>query len=194
MAEPFLGQIIQGGWTYVPDNYASCAGQLMPIAQNSALFALLGTTYGGDGISTFALPDLQGRSMVNIGQGPGLSSYALGQKGGTETVTLTTSQMPAHTHPVAPNPNAFNAANIKSTEQEPSTGAIFGRGVDTGTGTAVPEVYLPAGTTPTIALGLNIAGSFTLGAAGGSTPVPILSPYLAVTVCIALQGIFPSRP
>ncbi len=193
MSDPFLGQIIQGGWNFVPQNYAACAGQLVPIAQNSALFALLGTSFGGDGVTTFALPDLQGRTMVGTGQGAGLGSYPLGLKGGAEVQTLTINQMPAHSHPVTNNPSGFNAADVKATEQSPSTGAIFGRGVDS-VGTTVPEVYLPAGTTPTIALGLNIAGSIQIGNNGGTTPISVLSPYQAVTVCIALQGIFPSRP
>jgi microcystin-dependent protein len=193
MSDPFLGQIIQGGWTFVPENFASCSGQLQSISQNSALFALLGTSFGGDGTNTFALPDLQGRSMVGTGQGSGLSSYSLGLKGGTENHSLTTNEMPSHSHPVANNPNGFNAANVKATSQEPSTGAIFGRGVD-DVGSAVPEIFLPAGTTPTIALGLNVAGSLLIGAAGGNSPFSILSPFQAVTVCIAMQGIFPSRP
>lgn len=193
MSQPFIGQIIQGGWNFAPRGYAFCSGQLISIAQNTALFSLLGTTYGGNGQTTFALPDLRGRSMINAGQGPGLSNYVLGQAAGTEQVTLLSTQMPQHTHAVTANPNAFNAANTRATDQQPSTGAIFGRGVDTGGGTAIPEVYLPAGTTPTIALGLNIAGSISIGMAGNSQPHPNLSPYLAVSVCIALQGIFPSR-
>lgn len=193
MSDPFLGQIIQGGWNFVPQNYASCNGQLLSISQNSAVFALLGTSFGGDGVSTFGLPDLQGRSMVGTGNGAGLSSYPLGLKGGAEVQTLTINQMPSHSHSVMNNPNGFNAANVKATAQEPSTGAIFGRGVD-DVGAAVPEIYLPAGTAPTIALGLNIAGSIQIGNNGGTTPVSVLSPFQAVTVCIALQGIFPSRP
>lgn len=193
MSDPFLGQIIQGGWSFVPQGYAACNGQLQSIAQNSALFALLGTSFGGDGVSTFGLPDLQGRSMVGTGQGAGLSFYALGQKAGTENHSLSVNEMPAHSHPVANNPSGFNAADVKATAQSPSTGAIFGRGVD-DVGTAVPEIYLPAGTTPTIALGLNVAGSIVVGNTGGNLPFSILSPYQAVTVCIALQGIFPSRP
>jgi microcystin-dependent protein len=193
MSDPFLGQIIQGGWSFVPQNYAACNGQLQSIAQNSALFALLGTNFGGDGVSTFGLPDLQGRSMVGTGQGAGLNSYMLGQKGGAESHSLTVNELPAHSHPVANNPNGFNAADVKATAQSPSTGAIFGRGVD-DVGTAVPEIYIPAGTTPTIALGLNVAGSIVVGNTGGNLPFSILSPYQAVTVCIALQGIFPSRP
>lgn len=193
MSDPFIGQIIQGGWNFAPRGYATCSGQLLPIAQNSALFSLLGTHFGGDGQSTFGLPDLQGRTMIGTGNGSGLSPYVIGQKSGTENVTLTTNQMPAHSHAVTPNPNAFNAATAKATDQAPSTGAIFGRGTDTGSGTAVPEVYLPAGTAPTVALGLNIAGSFSLGITGASQPVSVLQPYQAVTMVIALQGIFPSR-
>lgn len=192
MSDPFIGQIIQGGWNFVPRGYASCAGQALSIAQNSALFSLLGTTFGGDGITNFKLPDLQGRSMINAGTGPGLSTYVLGQSGGVENHMLTTNEMPSHTHPVVPNPNALNASSAKATAQEPTTGAIFGRGVD-NVGTTVPQIYLPAGTTPTVALGLNIAGSIQVGNAGGNSPFSILSPYLAVTVCIALEGIFPPR-
>ncbi len=193
MSEPFLGQIIQGGWNFSPRGYAFCNGQLISIAQNTALFALLGTTYGGNGQTTFALPDLQGRSMVHWGNGAGLTPVTLGEEGGAENVTLLTSQMPAHTHAVTANPNAFNAATSRGTSQSPSTGAIFGRGVDSGAGDSIPQIFLPAGTTPTVALGLNIAGSINLGVTGGSTPVAIRNPYLAVSVCIALEGIFPSR-
>jgi microcystin-dependent protein len=193
MSEPFIGQIIQGGWSYAPRNFAFCNGQMLSIAQNTALFSLLGTTYGGNGQTTFGLPDLRGRSMIGWGTGPGLSTISVGQQGGTENATLLTTNMPAHTHAVTPNPNAFNAANLKATDQAPSTGAIFGRGVDTGNGVAIPEVYLPAGTTPTIALGLNIAGSINIGITGSNQPFSIRDPYLAVSIVIALQGIYPSR-
>lgn len=193
MSEPFIGQIIQGGWNFAPRGYAFCAGQQLSIAQNTALFALLGTTYGGNGQTTFRLPDLQGRSMIGSGNGTGLSPYVLGQSGGAENVTLTTTQMPTHTHAVTPNPNAFNAATSRATSQTPTTGAIFGRGTDTGAGDSIPQIFLPAGTTPTVALGLNIAGSINLGTTGGSQPFSIVSPYQVISICIALQGIFPSR-
>lgn len=193
MSEPFIGQIIQGGWNFAPRGYAFCNGQLISIAQNTALFSLLGTNYGGNGTTTFALPDLQGRSMVHWGNGAGLTPVSLGEEGGAENVTLLTANLPAHSHAVTSNPNAFNASTAKATDQQPSTGAIFGRGVDTGSGTAVPEVYLPAGTAATIALGLNIAGSINIAATGSNVPVAIRSPYTAVSVCIALEGIFPSR-
>ncbi len=194
MSQPFLGQIIQGGWNFAPRGYSYCAGQQMSIAQNTALFSLLGTTYGGNGTTTFALPDLQGRSMVNQGQGPGLSNYVLGQVGGTESTTLTTNQLPAHTHGATfAGSNGPNALDIKATDQQPSAGAIFARGVDTSGTATVPEIYLPAGTVPNIALGLNVSGTVTVQPSGGNQPFSILSPYLAVSVVIALQGIFPSR-
>ena len=95
---PFIGMIFLGGFNFPPVDYEACAGQLMPISQNETLFNLIGTTYGGDGVSTFALPDLQGRAPIGMGQGPGLSTYIIGQLGGVEQVTLTSQQMPAHTH------------------------------------------------------------------------------------------------
>src|SRR5271166_5833783 len=100
MADPFLGEIRIFGGTFAPLGWAFCQGQLLPIAQNTALFSLLGTTYGGDGVSNFALPDLRGRVPMGMGQGPGLSPYVQGQMGGAESVTLTTQQMPPHSHSV----------------------------------------------------------------------------------------------
>ena len=195
MTEPFIGQIIQGGWNFAPRGYAFCSGQSQSIAQNTALFSLLGTTYGGNGQTTFNLPDLRGRSMINAGQAPGLSFYSLGESGGTENTTLTSANLPAHNHPATfAGSNGPNASTVRSTDQTPSAGAIFGRGVDTsGVAGAIPAVYLPTGTTPTVALGLNVAGTVTVGATGGNVPFSNLSPFLAVSVVIALQGIFPSR-
>ena len=103
MSEPFLGQIMLVGFNFAPVGWALCNGQILSITQNTALFSLLGTTYGGNGTTTFALPDLRGRAAVGFGQGPGLSNYDLGQSTGTETVTLTVGQMPAHNHMVAAN-------------------------------------------------------------------------------------------
>ena len=194
MTQPFIGQIIQGGWNFAPRGWAFCNGQSMAIAQNTALFSLLGTTFGGNGQTTFNLPDLRGRSMVHWGQAPGLSNYNLGQASGTENTTLTSQQMPAHTHAATfTGSNGPNALDVKATDQSPTAGAIFGRGVDTSGGTAVPEIYLPAGTAPNVALALNVSGTVAVQPSGGNQPFSILSPYLAVTMVIALQGIFPSR-
>src|SRR5437667_3006666 len=112
MPEPCIGQIILVPYTFAPTGWAFCAGQLLPIAQNTALFSLIGTTYGGNGQTTFGLPDLRGRVPISSGQGPGLASYTLGQTGGTENVTLTAAQLAAHTH-------AVNVANSGASAQRP---------------------------------------------------------------------------
>lgn len=197
MSSPFLGQIVQGGWNFAPRGYALCNGQTLSIAQNSALFALLGTTFGGNGQTTFNLPNLQGRSMVHWGQGPGLSSYQLGQSGGTETNTLTTANLPAHNHTAtfANNGSSLNAATTKATLSTPAAGTVLARSVDGApTPAALPLIYAPSGTAATAALGgVNVAGTVTVGSTGSGSPVNNRSPYLAVTMVIALQGIFPSR-
>jgi microcystin-dependent protein len=180
MSDPFIGQIIQGGWNFAPRGYAYCNGQAQSISQNTALFSLLGTTYGGNGQTTFNLPDLRGRSMINPGQGPGLSNYVLGQAGGTENTTLISSNLPAHNHSLA-------VSDTKSTLQAPPAGGVFGRGADSA-GTIVPLIYLPAGTAPNVTLAPT-----SVGLTGGNQPFNNLSPYLAVSIVIATQGIFPSR-
>jgi len=170
MAEPFLGEIRIFGGNFAPVGWALCDGSLLPIAQNTALFSILGTTYGGDGVRTFALPDLRGRVAVSFGQGPGLSPYQQGQAGGAESSTLTTAQMPSHTHSVG--------ASQTPTTADPK-GAVPAK-------TADPRVYsaAPDGTTMNGAM---------IGATGGGQPVSILQPYLVINYIIALQGIFPSR-
>src|ERR1041385_3867939 len=115
MATPFLGAICMFGFNFAPRGWAFCNGQILPIAQNTALFSLLGTTYGGNGQTTFALPDLRGRVPIHFGQGPGLSLYDLGQVGGSETVTLTPSTMPAHNHSLACSSDDATTADRKST-------------------------------------------------------------------------------
>jgi microcystin-dependent protein len=192
MTEPFIGQIIQGGWNFAPRGYAYCNGQQMSIAQNTALFSLLGTTYGGNGTTTFGLPDLRGRSMINQGQSPGLSNYVLGQMGGTENVTVTSANLPAHTHPFT-GTGTVGAATGKATEATPANGMVLARSVDAAPNpVSNPEIYLPAGTPTTVTLaGVNVSG--TTGVAGTGVPVATLSPFTCVSVVIALQGIFPSR-
>jgi microcystin-dependent protein len=175
MAEPFLGEIRIFGGNFAPNGWALCEGQLLSIAQNTALFSLLGTTYGGNGVNDFALPDLRGRVPVGFGQGPGLSSYAQGQTGGAENQTLTTQQMPAHSHAV------------QATET-PSTSDPKG---------AVPAHPLIAAT-PASPYGAHPDGNTTMnsgmiGPTGGGQPVNVVQPYLAVNYIIALQGIYPSR-
>jgi microcystin-dependent protein len=171
MPDPFIGEIRMFGFGFVPQGWAACDGQLLPIAQNAALFSLLGTTYGGDGQTTFALPDLRSRVPVCQGQGPGLSPYAPGQAGGTETVTLAAAQMPGHSHPV------------EASTSPAGSGQPAGR-----------TLARSAGHTYTARPGTRTAmNAAMLGQTGGSQPHGNIQPYLAVTYCIATEGIFPSR-
>jgi len=169
MSEPFLGMIIIVPYNFAPRGWAFCSGQILPIAQNTALFSLIGTTFGGNGQTTFALPDLRGRVPNSSGQGPGLSNYDLGQVGGTESTTITINQMPAHAHTVAP--NCTNNAS----------------------GTAKPGGAFPAGADAYNAVADNVMGVTNTSIVGGSQPTGILQPYLTLNFCIALEGIFPSR-
>lgn len=196
MSGIYLGQILQGGWNFAPRGTALCNGQLIAISQNSALFALLGTQFGGNGQTTFALPNLQGRSMVHWGTGPGLSSVVIGQTAGTETVTLLQTQMPQHTHAASfTSTSTLGASTTKATLQAPGNGTVLSRTKDGATpGPSLPLIYLPSGTATDVTLGgLNVAGTVSNAPAGGSQPVGIRNPYLGITHVIALQGIFPSR-
>jgi microcystin-dependent protein len=195
MSNLYLGQIIQGGWNFNPRGTALCNGQSLSIAQNSALFALLGTTFGGNGQTTFNLPDLRSRSMMHWGTGPGLSPVQLGEASGGESTTLNATQMPAHTHTATFNSTStLKAGSAKGSAQLPPAGGILGKAVDTAPGTAAPLIYLPSSATQDVTLGgLNVAGTVTNAPAGGNAPVSTRSPYLGITHVIALEGIFPSR-
>ena len=175
MADPFVAEIRIFPFNFAPKGWAFCNGQLLPISQNTALFSLLGTTYGGDGKSTFALPYLQGSAALHPGQGQGLSLYDLGQTGGSETVTLLQSEMPAHTH-------AVNSLTALSTTATPTSGTTLGRSVN---GTAYGALD---------GAGTQMFGPQTLTPAGGGLPHNNMMPYLTLSVCIAMQGVFPARP
>lgn len=179
--EPFIGEIKIFAFNFAPRGYSFCAGQVISIAQNTALFSLLGTMYGGNGQTTFALPDLRGRVGVGQGQGPGLSNYAIGQVSGTENTTLTINNMPLHTHTAQANVN-----NAAAGVAVPVAGSSLAAAKDiNGDNTSIYTA-----TAPNTALS---AGSVTVGPAGGSTPFNNLQPYLALNYSIAMQGIFPSR-
>jgi microcystin-dependent protein len=174
MADPFVAEIRIFPFNFAPRGWAWCDGQLMPLSQNTALFSLLGTTYGGDGKSNFALPDLQGRAPMHPGQGPGLSLHDLGETGGSETVTLLESEIPAHAH-------AMNAQGSVANLNDPSQ-AVLARTFGGG------NLYkLPAGAS-TASL-----SDQSLAPAGGDQPHNNLMPYLTFYFCIALQGVFPPR-
>lgn len=197
MSDPFIGQIIQGGWNFAPRNYHYCDGTLLPIAQYQALFSLLGTTYGGNGSTNFGLPDLRGRGMISPGQGPGLSNYVLGQTGGAENATLNINNMPAHTHTAtfANNNSALNVATVKATTQIAAAGSVLSHSVDGApTASSLPQIYSPSGTATPVALaGLNVAGTVTVAPAGSNQSFSILQPFNTVSIVIALNGIFPTR-
>jgi microcystin-dependent protein len=167
---PFLGQIMIVPYNFAPNGWAFCDGSLLSVSENTALFSLLGTTYGGNGTSTFALPDLRGRAPIGAGEGPGLSSYTLGMQGGVEQVTLTLSQIPNHSHV------AMAAASVANTGSP--LGAYWG----------MPRALLYSSSAPAVEMSTG-----ALGSTGGGTPVSVLKPYLVMNYIIALQGVYPSH-
>ncbi len=173
MSSPFIGEIKMFGGNFAPRGFALCNGYTLPLAQNTALYALIGTTFGGDGRTSFCLPDLRGRTPLHRGSGLGLSPYNLGAQGGSELVTLTTLQIPSHAH----TPQGDTTGGGVST---PATGAIW---------SSVPRGH-PAPYTSGANTTMNPS---SLGVAGGSQPHNNRSPFLGVSFIIALQGIFPSR-
>jgi microcystin-dependent protein len=175
MSSPFVGEVRMFGGSFAPAGWAMCQGQLMPISQNDTLFNLIGTTYGGDGQETFALPDLQGRVPVHAGQGPGISqTYQIGEKGGVESVTLTTNTIPIHNH-------AFLASTDFGQQAQPQ-GAYPAQ---TTTGT----MYTDVGNGPPF---VNLNNN-SLAPIGGSQPHDNMIPFLVVTFIISLFGIFPTQ-
>jgi microcystin-dependent protein len=171
MSSPYLGEIRAVGFTFPPPGWATCNGSLLSISENEALFNLLGTAFGGDGQTTFGLPDLRGRVPVHQGQGSGLSSYTMGQTGGVPTVALTTSQIPSHTHTLACQTAAGSSA---------AASGNYIAGI-----TYTEKVYATPGTVEAMAS--------AVGTSGGSQPHNNLQPYLAINYIIATEGIYPSQ-
>lgn len=171
MADPFVAEIRIVGFNFAPSGWALCNGQLLPLSQNTALFSLLGTNYGGNGKSNFALPDMQGSAPIHHGQGPGLREYFLGEKGGSETVTLLESEIPSHAH-------AMQASDNVGERNNPG-GNLY----------SVPDsgfVYAPAASLVPLA-------PETLAPVGGDQPHNNMQPYLTMNFIIAMQGVFPPR-
>ena len=172
MSNPFVGEIRMFGGSFAPAGWAMCQGQLVPISENETLFNLIGTTYGGDGQETFALPDLQGRAPMHAGQGPGISqNYQIGEMAGVESVTLTTSQIPIHNHSVVASVDLANSSD--------------------------PTNQIYAQSTQILVYTQDVASKFfnpnDLSPAGGSQPHENMQPYLVITFIISLFGIFPSQ-
>ena len=176
MSDPFLAEIRMFGGNFAPRNWALCAGSLMAISQNTALFSLLGTNFGGNGTTTFGLPNLQGSVPLGAGSGAGLDAYTIGEVVGQTTVTLTTPQMPQHSHQIQGNPNI---ADLKA----PTANTAFAR-------SASGNAYAPDTGNAFDAMDTSAFSAF----AGGNGPHNNMQPYLAVTFIIALAGLFPQRP
>ncbi|MEO5609318.1 MAG: tail fiber protein [Ornithinibacter sp.] len=174
MTDPFVAEIRAFPFTFAPRGWALCDGSLLPISQNTALFSLLGTTYGGDGRVTFALPDLRGRVPVHPGQGPGLTARDLGEQGGQASVSLLVSEMPSHSHAVTASAGAAYARSPSGEHFANQSGGLNGYAGPSG----APSALLAAAASD---------------ATGGGQPHNNLAPYLVLTFCIALQGIYPPR-
>jgi microcystin-dependent protein len=182
--DAFIAQIMLFAGNFAPANWAFCNGQLMSIAQNSALFSLIGTVYGGDGIQTFALPNLQCRFPIHPGSVPGFSPIAMGDSSGVQAVTLLQANLPAHSHPL-------NVSNATGYQGDP-TGALLAQpntSVDPRTPGTATAGYVPATSGVT-----GQAAPSSIGSTGNGIPVPILPPYVAINFIICLNGIYPSRP
>ena len=172
MGEPYVGEIRMFGGNFAPAGWAFCQGQLTAISENDTLFNLIGTTYGGDGQETFALPDLQGRAPVHMGQGPGISQvYTIGEKAGVETVTLNTNQLPIHTHALLATTNA-------ATQTGPGNNILAQANTS--------KIYI--GDVPGVALAQN-----AIGTVGGSQPHENMQPFLVISFIISLFGVFPAQ-
>ena len=180
--EPFIGQIMMFGGNFAPRGWALCNGQLLPIAQHAALFSILGTTYGGDGRTTFGLPDLRGRAPIHAGTGPGLTPRPLGARGGAESVALSAAQIPGHTHQVEV-PGTSDQPNTDSPADAQMAMVPGGQ----GRGNTGRAPYNQGGTTDASMV------PFQSGSTGGNASHENMSPYQAVNFIIALEGIFPPR-
>ena len=175
MSDPFVAEIRIFPFNFPPKGWAFCNGQILPISQNTALFSLLGTTYGGDGKSTFALPDMQGNAPLQQGQGPGLSLYDLGEMTGTQTVTLLQTEMPAHNHflrAYTGDPADSRIPNPNEALGTPSPGLLYDA-TNAQLSLMAPQAFSPT---------------------GGNLPHNNMMPFLTLSFCIALQGVFPARP
>ncbi len=210
--EPFIGEISYVAFNYAPSGWSQCDGQVLPISQYQALFSLIGTTYGGNGTSNFALPDMRGRVPVHQGQHPGGSMFTLGQTGGVENTVLTINNLPVHNHTatatststsvVAPGASAtstLKAANSDADQKNASGNSLANaKGSSSAYSSTAPNVSMNAASIETTLSGLGITTTtntnVSIGPTGNSQPFSIMPPYTVVNCIIALQGVYPSRP
>lgn len=207
MSDPYIGEIRMVGFNFAPTGWAQCQGQLIAISQNQALFSLLGTFYGGNGVSNFQLPNLQGRSPVGVGQGLGLSNINIGEMAGTEQATLTIANMPSHTHVASASGGGAVTGQISIPATTDTTaGTTSGTPANTTvlgpitSGGRAGDIYSNStdATKATTLKPFNVnltatAPAITNSLVGNNTPVPLRNPYVGINFCIALQGVFPSR-
>lgn len=197
MDTPLLAAIILFAGNFAPRSWAFCWGQILSIAQNTALFSLLGTTFGGNGQTTFALPDLRGRFPLGTGQGPGLPNINLGEMSGTPTTTLLITNMPAHNHTgtIASASVAQAATAIAATTNTPSSTVVPAVLPTFGAGPTAQQIkgYATPDNTTFLAPTTNVTGTVNIGIAGGSQPFSIMNPYLGMNYIIGMEGIYPSR-
>ena len=195
--EPFVGQIMYVGFNFCPKGWAQANGQLLPISQNTALFSLLGTYYGGDGQSTFGLPDLRGRVPVHMGTGAGLSEILIGQKGGSERLSLTFAQMPAHAHTATTSIQDLEVTSVlrgstASADTASPAGASLAMPKKEAYSSGSPTTDMAGGSVQSTVSG-GTATTTVAATNSGTDSVPVRDPYLGMTACIALFGIYPSR-
>ncbi|WP_414439330.1 phage tail protein [Burkholderia sp. 22PA0106] len=203
MSDQYLGEIRMVAFDFAPYGWALCQGQLLPISQNNALFALLGTNFGGTGVSTFGLPNLMGRSPVGTGTGAGLAPIVLGEFAGTESVTLNSTQMPIHTHAaIVTGGGGTSTVSISipattattAPQSVPGSNMVLGPGASSGhTATVYSTAAANTNLLPFNASVTTAPPSITNSTAGGSQPFSIRNPYLGLTFIIALQGVYPTR-
>jgi len=189
-AESFLATMCVFAGNFAPRGYALAQGQILPISTNTALFSLLGTTYGGDGRTSFALPDTRGRALIGAGRGPGLSNYPLGHRGGVETVTLSVNQMPSHNHSASTTVSGSSTLHASSAgnSDNPANNVLARKPRDSIYSSSAPDVTMSAS-----AISMALTGNTTVGNTGGSQAHENRMPYISVNWIITIQGLFPSR-
>jgi microcystin-dependent protein len=196
--EPYIGQISAFGFSFAPEGWVTCQGQQLSISQYETLFSLIGTVFGGNGVTTFAVPDLRGRTIIGVGQGAGLSAIQYGQVGGTEGTTLLSSNLPAHSHQIVngdgttPGTVAV-ATTIQTVNNENESGESNNGANVLGTSGNMPSIYRENPSGADCIGGVTSTISGTTSTAGASSPFGIRNPYLGVYYCIATEGVFPTR-